>query len=165
MRILFQKFKNFAFFSMISSILILTRKQCFILHTIEEENSFLLVLLTYKVFAMESIKVKKKKKRAELKAASIKVLIRAISRFLVSLFPRTQTYTNVVKNSKCLLTASSNQSLRWAQEQNTAREVAWWNTVGMLQAETSKSTSYWEVKSLLSYAGLKGFLIQCCLSP
>ena len=97
---------------MISSMLILTRKQCFILHTIEEENSFLLVLITYKVFAMESIKVKKKKKRAELKTASIKVLIRAISRFLVSLFPRTQTYTNVVKNSKCLLTASSNQSLR-----------------------------------------------------
>ena len=149
---------------MISSILILTRKQCFILHTIEEENSFLLVLLTYKVFAMESIKVKKKI-WAELKTASIKVLIRAISRFLVSLFPRTQTYTNVVKNSKCLLTASSNQSLRWAQEQNTAREVAWWNTVGMLQAETSKSTSCWEVKSLISYAGLEGFLIQCCLSP
>ena len=99
---------------------------------IAEENSFLLVLFTYKVFAMESINAKKKKKRAELKTASIKVLIRAISCFLVSLFPRTQTYTNVVKNSKCLLTASSNQSLRWAQEQNTAREVAWWNTVGML---------------------------------
>ena len=59
-----------------------------------EENSFLLALFTYKVFAMESInaKKKKKKKRAELKTASIKVPIRAVLRFLVSLFQNPDLY-------------------------------------------------------------------------